>query len=147
MTLSPEENRLAAAFTLVEMLVSMAILSLIVLVLISITSQTAKTWRYTSGKVEEFREARTAFETVTSRLRQATLNTYWDYDNATTPTRYERRSELRFISGPVERDLSIGTGPNGSAITHAVFFHAPLGMVDMSQTASTSRTTAGWPIC
>ena len=124
--------RPVTGFTLVEVLLSTAIISLLLLVLVSVTSQTSATWRYTRGKVEQFRESRAAFETITSKVSQATLNTYWDYgyDTAGLPTRYERRSELRFISGPA-KDL-LGTGTSGTRVSHAVFFHAPLGFVDGS---------------
>ncbi len=37
-------------FTLVELLVSMALLSLVSVLLVSMTNSTASTWRYTSGK-------------------------------------------------------------------------------------------------
>jgi uncharacterized protein (TIGR02599 family) len=112
-------------FTLVELLVSMAIISLLLLVLLSITDATRRAWSQTTGKVEQFRQAREAFESVTRRLSQATLNTYWDYDDPTTPTRYIRQSELRFISGQAQ-EL---TGLTGVHSTHAVFFQAPLGFV------------------
>lgn len=125
----------AGAFTLIELLVSMAVLSLLLIVLVQLTTATQKTWSYTVGKVEQFREAREAFEAVTRRLSQATLNTYWDYDNPTAPTRYVRQSELRFISGNTT-DLTLAGAPT-SRPTHAVFFQAPLGVVGLaSQTVS-----------
>lgn len=121
-------------FTLVELLVSMVILSLLVLVLIQITGSTTKTWRYTTGKIEEFREAREAFETMTTRIAQATLNTYWDYDYDSTgnPFRYVRRSELRFLSGPtgLAKNSVLANGATGTRVTDGIFFHAPLGLVD-----------------
>ena len=108
------------------MLVSVAVLSLLVLVLTTITEQTGAAWRQTSGKIEQFRSARDAFDSITRRLSQATLNTYWDYDNPTTPTRYIRQSELRFLSGPM--DAIAGTPPGGKAWpTHGIFFQAPVG--------------------
>jgi uncharacterized protein (TIGR02599 family) len=116
----------SAAFSLVEMLVSVAILSLLVVVLTTITEQTGTAWRQTSGKIEQFRSARDAFDSITRRLSQATLNTYWDYDNAANPTRYVRQSELRFLSGPM--DAIAGTPPGGKAWpTHGMFFQAPVG--------------------
>lgn len=116
-------------FTLIEVMLSTAIISLLLLVLVSITSQTAATWRYTTGKIEQFRESRAAFESITTKISQATLNTYWDYgyDGAGLPTRYERRSELRFNSGPAS--VLIGNAASGTRVTHAVFFHAPIGIV------------------
>ena len=124
-----------AGFTLVELLVSMAIMLLLMMILVSITNATRKTWTYTTGKVEEFREAREAFESLTRRISQATLNTYWDYvdangnartsANASTfvPAKYARQSELRFISAPAL------TG-NANGPSHAIFFQAPLGFTD-----------------
>lgn len=118
-------------FTLVEVLLSTAIISLILLVLVSITTQTSATWRYTTGKIEQFRESRAAFETITTKVSQATLNTYWDYGYTSgLPTRYERRSELRFASGSAKTLL--GTSATGTRVTHAVFFHAPIGLVSGS---------------
>ncbi len=115
------------AFTLIELLVSLVILLVLLLMLVSITTSTQKTWTYTVGKIEQFREAREAFESITRRLSQATLNTYWDYerDASGVPTRYIRQSELRFISGPTS-DLGI----SGDRPTHGIFFQAPLGYVD-----------------
>jgi len=120
-----------SGFTLVEIMLSVAIIALILLILVSIVSQTAQTWRYTTGKVEQFREARTAFERMTVRLSQATLNTYWDYDNPASPKRYERRSELRYINGLANgtSEKLVGNLPSKDRYTHCVFFHAPLGLV------------------
>ena len=111
-------------FTILELLVSMAVLSLLMLVLVSLTEQTRKTWKQTSQRIDAFGPARVAFESVTRNLSQATLNTYWDYDSPTDPKRYVRRSELRFASGP---SLLTSGAP---APTHAVFFQAPLGYVE-----------------
>ncbi len=132
------------AFTLVELLVSCAVITLLGFVLVQITNQTAKTWRYTASKSEEFREARTAFETMTARISQATLNTYWDYDDPANPTRYERRSELRFISGKADVPASL-LAANGTAkrITHCTFFHAPFGFVDDTKVQTTDQRIHG----
>ena len=117
-----------SGFTLIEVLVSMAILSLMLIVLVNITDQVQRTYRATQGKTEQFRESRIAFESLTRRLSQATLNTYWDYDNPSTPTRYQRQSELRFRSG-IASDL---LPSNMKTTTHAVFFQAPSGYVSNS---------------
>ena len=119
-------RRSTAAFTLVEVLVASAILVAMMGFLLVVTDQTARIWSSTSAKVEQFREARTGFERVTTRLSQATLNTYWDYNSPTLPTRYERRSELRFISGSAPTLL--GTSGGATRIAHAIFFNAPLGI-------------------
>lgn len=122
-------RRSGAAFTLVEVLVVAAIIVLMMGFLIGVMDQTTKIWSGASAKVEQFREARTGFERVASRLSQATLNTYWDYDSTTKPTRYLRQSELRFIAGSAPGLLG-GTSTDKSAarVAHTAFFNAPLGI-------------------
>ncbi len=139
-----------SAFTLVELLLSTAVLALIVMMLAAMTNQTAATWRYTSGKIEQFSGARDAFESLTRQVGQATLNTYYDYfdasgqrrtpDNAGlfVPKNYGRQSELRFISGSMDRDNRYGgesvpplaADASRPRPTHGIFFHAPLGYVE-----------------
>jgi uncharacterized protein (TIGR02599 family) len=116
------------AFTVVELLVAMSVLALISLLLLSMADQTSRVWRSTTGKLEPFREARSAFETMTTRLGQATLGTYWDYDDVNAPTKYQRRSELRFIAGPAAEVFADPEGPPRP--THCVFFTAPLGVTE-----------------
>jgi uncharacterized protein (TIGR02599 family) len=124
--MKPRTRRNAAAFTLVEVLVAAALLVTILGFLLSLTDQTTRIWTGTTAKVEQFRDARTAFERMTSRISQATLNTYWDYDSATAPKRYERRSELRFISGSAA--TLVGNSPLAKRVTHCIFFNAPIGV-------------------
>ncbi len=123
-----------AAFTLLEVLVTSAILVVLCGVLLGMADQTQRLWRGTTAKVEQFREARTGFEAMTRRLAQATLNTYWDYrfpdnDRTKPPSGYTRASELRFRSGPM-LDFAMDSGPNKAfRPTHGVFFQAPSGIV------------------
>ena len=133
---SPQFNyarplRSRAGFSILEVLVASAVLALLLVAMMSMTDQVQKTYRSTLGKAEQFREARVAFESITRRLSQATLNTYWDYDSPTTPTKYLRQSELRFLSGNASGLLSSVT-PAISSTTHAVFFQAPFGFTSNS---------------
>ena len=119
-------------FTLVEVLVSAGIVIIIMAVLLGMTDQTQRLVKATSSKVEQFQEARVAFESMTRRLSQATLNTFWDYqyDGNGNPTGYQRTAELRFHSGPT-KTLNPANGPGGNIQPgHGVFFQAPLGAVD-----------------
>lgn len=129
--MKPLKNR--DAFTIVELLVSMSIVMILLVVLFQMVTQTSSIWRYTTGKAEQFRGARTAFEAITRQLSQATLNTYWDYDRDAAQqiksTKYVRNSELRFISGPASDLLGRPTADSG----HAIFFQAPLGFVENSK--------------
>lgn len=119
----------ARAFTLIEVMVSTAVIGMLVLILATITNETSLIWRRTTAKAEQFREVRAAFEHMTTTLGQATLNTYYAYDDPDAPRRYERRSELRFICGPTTELLGTPSR-GGERPTHAVFFQAPLGVTE-----------------
>ena len=128
-----------SGFTLVEILLSTVILSVLMLVSVSALDQMSKSWSASKSKVEQFREARLAFELITRQLSQATLNSYWDYyytetksnqppaSLAATPSAYVRQSELRFRCDAAVKllgsDAKTAINPG-----HAVFFQAPLGV-------------------
>lgn len=114
-------------FSLIEILVSVAVLAILVVLLASAIGHISSAWRWTRGKAESFQEARAAFETISRRLSQATLNTYWDYDDINNPVNYKRASDLRFASGPTD-ELVGGSGRP----THGVFFVANEGIVSNS---------------
>lgn len=121
----------AGAFTILELLVAMAILSLIVVVLAGVTGKMGSLWRSSGSKIEQFRESRRAFESITRRISTATLAPYLDYeypggDTTKPPTKYVRKSDLRFLSAPV----SVAGVTAVPANSHAIFFQAPLGFVD-----------------
>lgn len=123
--MNPASKR-SAGFTLVELMVSVSLIALVALILVAMTNSTVSTWKYTTGRIEQFRGANSAFESITRNLSQATLNTYWDYNNPNAPSKYLRQSDLRFITGKTEKLA-------GTAIrrpTQAIFFQAPLGFVD-----------------
>jgi len=101
-------------FTLIEVLVASAVLALLVVLLSSATTSTLSTVRRAQSKIDQFGAGRAAFDRMAAALSQATLNTYWDYDDPSSPTRYNRRSDLHFLVAP---------GTNGGS---EVFFQAPL---------------------
>jgi len=109
-------------FTLVEVLVTCAILSLVGILTFTIVSQATSLWSGRRASVVAFEGARAGFEYLTRHLEQATLGTYWDYDDPQNPKRYQRRSELHFLIG----NAAAITG-NEANVTRAIFFQAPLG--------------------
>jgi len=115
----------AGAFSLLEMLVSMTILTLLVVGLLSMLNSSMTLWRRGTSKIQTFQEARAAYEGMTRKISQATLNTYWDYETNATgdPVRYKRQSELAFVAGPAATLLTTAAAPR----THAIFYQAPLG--------------------
>ena len=124
-------------FSIVELLVATAVLALIMVVVVSMVSQSAALFRATRSKIDTFQEARAGFEAITRKLSQSVLNTYWDYeypnnDPTKPPSAYVRQSELHFVSGQATNLLS-GTGSNARG--HAVFFQAPLGYTSVNSPA------------
>jgi uncharacterized protein (TIGR02599 family) len=125
-------QRSPRAFTLVELLLSMAVLAIILGIMLEITTNTQKTCQRLQSGGEQFQAARAGFERLSRRLSQAVLNTYWDYErDAATgfPKRYIRQSELRFLSGP-------GITGRGDAVGHAIFFQTPSGITSGSTSAT-----------
>jgi len=119
-------NRNSRGFTILELLVATTILAMLLALVFATISQASGLWRRSMDKIEAFKEARLAFDTITRNLSQATLNTYLDYDDATNARRYLRKSELTFVSGLAGDEGLPGTKNTGSA----VFFQAPMGYTD-----------------
>lgn len=114
------------AFSLLEILVAVAILGILVVALSALNNQTLNVWRQASGRAETFQAARAAMDTLVRTLEVATLNPYWDYDNRANPSRYVRMSNLAFVCGPAADLLGTSYGPGS-----AVFFQAPLGRTEV----------------
>jgi len=129
---TPGKMRLSSAFTLLEVLVSCAVLTMLLMMLASVTRHAGDLWTSGSARVEAFQGARAGFENMTRLLSQATLNTYWDYDNPNNPTRYIRKSELHFLVD----DAAVILGGN-NYYGQAVFFQAP-GNFNASTTTGTT---------
>jgi len=130
----PKRLHRDSGFTLVELLVATVILVLILTMTIQITNYTGNLWQRTRGRIDAFQEARAAFESMTRKISQAMLNTYWGYNNPNNPTSYVRQSELRFISGPAAGVT--GLLQTTSTTTHAIFFQAPLGYSNTTSNAT-----------
>lgn len=126
-------NTTRRAFSLLEILVAMAILSLVLLTVTAITNQVIGVSKSASAKIEAFKTARASFETMTRAISQATLNTYYDYYDSShqrrtsanaasfSPAMYGRYSELEFVTG---KNLVSSPRPQ---VTHSIFFQSPLG--------------------
>ena len=136
-------------FTLVELLVSTALIALLMLLLLGTVDQTQNVWKRTTAKIAQFQASRAAFEALNRRLSQATLNTYYRAtDTASGDSQanflFRRQSELHFITGHLA-DASTKAGkvsgifsaisglskpPERAYPTHGVFFFAPLGITE-----------------
>ncbi len=112
------------------MLVAVAVLLTLLAILFSITNSVTKTVLFTSTKIDAFGSSRAAFELMSQKLSQATLNSYWDYDNPAAPTVYYRQSDLQFL---VKQNTQNG------GYGQEVYFVTPAAY----STDSTIRSTAG----
>ena len=128
-------HRTLCAFTLLELLVALAVFSLICILLSSMTGESLRLLRLSSSQSQVFQNARGALETMSASLTAATMNPFWDYDNANTPTRYLRRSWLAFVSGRATSILGSGYDPG-----QCVFFLAPGGLLADSSNRRLNQT-------
>lgn len=127
------------AFSLIELMVSITVLSMLLVIVFQMLEQMQRTWKRTRQSVAEFKDARTGFDELGRRLGQATLNAYYGYrtDKITIPGTSDSvifgreitpQSELHFVSGPSSilfkgaEVTGVGTRPG-----HAVFFQGPFG--------------------
>ena len=135
------DRRSRSGFTLVELMVSTALIAVLMGLLLGTVDQTQRVWQRTTAKVGQFQASRAAFESMTRRLSQATLNTYWraydtDITNNIAEYQLRRSSELQFISGSASRIFtspnlaSLNPSPTYAYPTHAVFFQAPTGYTE-----------------
>jgi uncharacterized protein (TIGR02599 family) len=118
-----------AAFSLIELMVSVAVLSLLMVLVFQMLDETQKTWSRAKGMISSFKDARDGFEAMNRNVSQSTLNTYIGYDTVGTtssvPKKFARKSELHFVCGPASELLESKEGR--TRLTHTVFFQAPLG--------------------
>lgn len=111
-------------FSLVELLVSMAVFAAMLGIISSAIDQSILTVQNASAQINASQAGRAGFDIMTQKLSQATLGTYWDYDSPTAPTKYIRKSDLHFII-------------SGTTASKAVYFQAPLAISESSSYAQT----------
>jgi len=137
----PPRRSATAAFTLIELMVSVAVLSLLMVLVFQMLDETQKTWSRAKGMISSFKDARDGFEAMNRNVSQATLNTYIGYDTAGTttaiPKKFARKSELHFVCGPASELIESSEGR--TRFTHCIFFQAPLGYQTFATRSSQSN--------
>jgi type II secretory pathway pseudopilin PulG len=98
-----------AAFTLVELLVSVALLTFIMLILASVTESASRAWRDGQSRTETFQSARTSLEIVTREITPAVVDT-----------------RMQFVLAPGDV-LSRAGAKNVAPYSSALLWMAPLG--------------------
>jgi len=123
-------------FTLLEVLITLAVLLVVFVAVIDFLSGIDQSWK--SAAADPFAEAQNAFETVAQNLASATLEPYHDYADANgnfhttaasafTPDHLARRSDLDFVCGPGAGANGLLTASGRTTSGSAVFFLAPNG--------------------
>ena len=131
-----------AGFTLVELMLSMTILTVLMLVVVNVIGVVQQQWIRSSSRVTSFREARMAFDLLNRNISQATLNTYWANESELVGRdaanqdlfkfkNYVRQSELQFVCGKTAGLLTAAAGNALSYPAHGIFFQAPLGTANI----------------
>ena len=145
-----------SAFTLIELVVSCALIVAILGLLLTSVDQTRRVVNNTTARITQFQAARAGFDAMTRNLSQATLNTYWDLDFDPTngnPVGYRRQSDLHFVSRKAAQKNAEDQFFAGSSSTpqekldaademiyptHSIFFQAPVGFTTMPDTTDAS---------
>ncbi len=114
--------------TLVELIVAMAVLSLVMLAIFATITTMQNIWTRVKDRSDPYRTTRVALDTIARRLTQATLATRMEQDPTSTAigaagNAFIRQSDLHFVLGPVD-DLLLRSNTTSG---HAVFFQAPFG--------------------
>src|SRR5450631_3000656 len=121
-------------FTLIEVIVSTAILLVLLVVLAEFMNNVDRVWQ--TAATDPFAEAQNAFETVAQNLAAATLAPYQDYADSTgafragasfAPDHLARRSDLDFVCGPCTGTNGLLAASGRVTTGSAVFFLAPAG--------------------
>ncbi|HSI61881.1 MAG TPA: Verru_Chthon cassette protein C [Candidatus Saccharimonadia bacterium] len=129
---SPVSRRVG--FTLVEVLLSITILSVVLVTTTMLLDASLGQLRIAEARLAQFREAQAAFETMSLRLAGCDISPYYGYeyqnqDQNTVPIGHKLQSDLHFVSGPAR------SGPqplfaSGQHPGHAIFFHGTYGFTE-----------------
>jgi prepilin-type N-terminal cleavage/methylation domain-containing protein len=132
-------KRHPASFTLIEMLVSVAIFSLLVLLLFGLMGGASKLWRRQTAEEESFREARSALNVLSRDMYGALIstNTDWFYCNGTNQLAFlttlpntaqgstDALGDVCAVGYSLEWGPSETGGPNNMSLYRYVCFSTP----------------------
>jgi uncharacterized protein (TIGR02599 family) len=132
------------AFSLIELIVAMAVLAAMILMMAAVVDQTSSLWRRTATKAQSYQAARAGLETLSLSLSQAVLNPSIEYFDTNgnrpaasntnfTPDQYGRYSDLQFICTTNSSALT------NTARTHAIVFQAPQAFATNTSTSILPR--------
>jgi uncharacterized protein (TIGR02599 family) len=130
----PSPSKTTAAFTLVELLVSISIFSLLMVSITQMIGHTQTTVTRQQARSEEFREARAALESISRNLAGAVMSSYWAHGNSNIAGRahFTRQSDNHFVSGPAT--ILLANSPVSTPHSHATFFQTADGQARLPGT-------------
>ncbi|MEZ0388148.1 MAG: prepilin-type N-terminal cleavage/methylation domain-containing protein, partial [Verrucomicrobium sp.] len=101
LTQTKAKPRTWSGFTLVELLLSMGVLSIIMILMADVIVRTQNTMTQATTHVGEFQEARSALDAMSFTLSQSVVDAYWTFrrDASGNAIGYERSSDHHFITG------------------------------------------------
>lgn len=73
------KSRRAGGFTLLELLVAMAVLSVLLIVMMNMVDSATKLWKQTENSVDAYRESRAALNTMARDFQYATVGTNYQW--------------------------------------------------------------------
>jgi uncharacterized protein (TIGR02599 family) len=138
MTASLHRKPPLGAFTLVELLVTITILSLLMTLVAEVISRTQGVVSHAQARTESFQEARAALDTLTSNLSQASMDAVWAYhwNTSINNSSFKRDSDQHFVLAPNSQLFD-----SNHETSQAVFFQAPLGFAGAVTGSSSAVST------
>lgn len=121
-------KKASGGFTLIEILVACVVFAILVALLLSALGQTSSITQRANQSLAATQTARGAFDLIARNVSQATLMSYWDYQDSNgnfrteenragfQPANYGRNSELHFVIGNAGANSWPGTTGTGQAI-------------------------------
>ncbi|WP_166442535.1 Verru_Chthon cassette protein C [Phragmitibacter flavus] len=138
----------ARAFTLIELLLSITIMSIVLATATSMLSTSLNQLRASEGTFGQFQETLAAFESMTNRIATCQIKPFYDYEypggnTAGVPTKYELQSDLHFVSGLASGGTtSLLAGANYPS--HAVFFQGTYGITQNTEWQGLGNLLNSW---
>ena len=130
-------------FTVLEVLITLAILLVVLLAVTQFMGDVDRAWK--SAASDPFADAENAFFTVTQNLAAATLEPYQDYANSSgafytgpafVPDHLARRSDLDFVCGASAGTGGLLTGPRVPSMRNRSVNYRDGVLADVADTAS-----------
>jgi uncharacterized protein (TIGR02599 family) len=135
----PLASRRPHGLSLMELMLAMAIFSVVMLTIMSAVTMLQGTWTRLRGTADTYRGARLALDAVARKVSQCMIQPRYEAPLETEAVRdstlpFVRRSDLHFVCGP-----ATNVAPLNGTCGHAIFFVGPYGEPAQAVTRSAPR--------